>query len=58
MDMVWLNVLYVVTNGLIMFIAAWRPDSFGGGVMARLVFTLNFIAVLVHWSAMAKAGVV
>lgn len=50
------NIAAVLVNGLFMFVAVYRPDTFGGGAMAKIVFTLNFIAVIFNWTAFLLEG--
>lgn len=50
------NLVAVLVNGIFMLIAVYRPNTFGGGSMAKIVFTLNFIAVIFNWTAFLLEG--
>lgn len=53
---IWWNTAAWVLNGFFMFVAVWRPDTFGGGLMARIVFTANFFGFIVNWTAFVSKG--
>lgn len=48
--------IYLFTNGFLMFTAVFWPQIYGGGVWSRVVFTANFIAVLISYGGLISRG--
>lgn len=51
-------VLILIMNTLFMFLAVYWPKLFGDGFWSRLVFTVNFLAVIVNFESLVKQGVI
>ncbi|UNA02674.1 hypothetical protein [Enterobacter phage vB_ExiM_F5M1E] len=49
--------LALVTNGAFMLIAVYWPQVFGDGIWSRIVFTVNFIAVMMTFGGLVSRGV-
>lgn len=48
----------LIINTLSMFLAVYWPKLFGDGFWSRLVFTVNFLAVIVNFGSLVKQGVI
>lgn len=50
------DMLALVTNGAFMLIAVYWPQVFGDGIWSRIVFTVNFIAVMMTFGGLVSRG--
>lgn len=51
-----LDLIFLITNGFFMLTAVYWPKVFGDGVWSRVVFTTNFIAVLMSFGGLVSRG--
>lgn len=53
-----LDLVFLIVNGFFMFTAVYWPKIYGDGIWSRVVFTTNFIAVLMSFGGLvARAAV-
>lgn len=51
-----LDLIFLITNGFFMLTAVYWPKIYGGGIWSRVVFTTNFIAVLMSFGGLIARG--
>lgn len=56
MDKDTFDMMALVANGTFMLTAVYWPKVFGDGIWSRVVFTTNFIAVLMSFGGLIARG--
>lgn len=49
--------LSFIFNGFSMLVSVYFPSAFGAGWTSKIVFTINFIAFMLSFYQLVKAGV-
>lgn len=51
-----LDLIFLITNGFLMLTAVYWPKIYGDGIWGRVVFTVNFIAVMMTFGGLIVRG--